>query len=342
MTAAEPTCFSQTVASSRRVKRVETASRVEARRGVAFAVATYTFWGVLPLYFKALVQVPATEVLAHRVFWSFVLFAFLLPVLGRWQSVVEALSARGTRRMLAASALLIGTSWFTFIWGTTHDLVLQLSLAYFICPLVNVALGFAFLRERLSGRQTLSVLLAAGGVVYLSIAQGALPILALVHAGAFGAYGLLRKVAKVDSISGLAVELTLLLPAAALYLIYLVLSDQMVFGAVSLRIDLLLAMTCFVTAVPLVGFVCAARRLRLTTLGLLQYITPSMHFLMAVVVFGEPFTVAHLITFGCIWTALAVYSIDAARASSGAKCSYTAGTPACGWGRDAAYPAQEI
>jgi chloramphenicol-sensitive protein RarD len=259
--------------------------------------------------------VSAPEVLAHRIIWSVVLLAVLMRVYGRWRVAVAALRDRRTVMTLLGTTGLIALNWFVFIWAVANDQVLQASLGYFINPLVNVLLGFVFLRERLRRWQTFSVMLAAVSVAYLAYSVGAIPLVALVLAGSFGFYGLLRKTAKVDALVGLTVETMLLLPLALAYLGYLAARQECVFGTESWRMNVLLAMGGVITAVPLLWFTNAARRLRLATLGFLQYVAPTGHFLLAVVAYGEPFARTHLISFACIWTALLIYSLDTARHS---------------------------
>ena len=287
------------------------------RAGVIYGVAAYSWWGLVPIYFKAVVSVPAMQILAHRIVWSVVLLAGLILVQNRWRAVVTALRDRRTAATLCGTAILIAANWLVFIWAVANDCVLQASLGYFINPLVNVLLGFVFLGERLRRWQSFSVLLAMIGVTYLTVTYGEFPWIAFVLAFSFGFYGLLRKTASADSVSGLAVETTLLAPLAVAYLCYLAVEGSGSLGTVSRGMDGLLLAAGVVTAVPLVWFAKAARRLRLATLGFLQYIAPMGHFLLAVVLYDEPFTQSHLISFMCIWVALLVYSMDTARAARG-------------------------
>jgi len=289
------------------------AIRRQARAGVAYGLAAYAWWGLVPIYFKAVVFVGALEVLAHRVVWSVVLLSLLMLFQRRWRAALEVLRSPRTALTLAGTTVLIASNWFVFIWAVGHDRVLESSLGYFINPLVNVLLGFVFLGERLTRWQSASVLLAGAGVAYLTLSYGRFPWIALVLAGSFGVYGLLRKTAPVGSLVGLTVETSLLCPLALGYLVWLRARGDAAFGAGSVGVDVLLALAGVVTAVPLLWFASAARRLRLATVGFLQYLAPTGHFLLAVLTFGEPFTRTHLVSFACIWTALAVYSIDTAR-----------------------------
>ncbi len=290
-----------------------------ARAGVIYGLAAYGWWGLVPIYFKLVVQVPAVEVLAHRVVWSVLLLAVWMRIRGRWRVAAVALRDRSTVLTLLGTTTLIAGNWYLFIWAVGHDRILQASLGYFINPLVNVLLGFVFLGERLRKWQTVSVALAAAGVIYLTVGYGRFPWIALILAGSFGSYGLLRKVAPVDALIGLTAETLLLLPLALAYLVYAGVGQHLTFGHGPRTLDLLLMAAGVVTAVPLLWFTNAAKRLRLATMGFLQYLAPTGHFLLAVIVYREPFVLDHAITFGCIWTALAVYSFDTVRAARSAR-----------------------
>jgi chloramphenicol-sensitive protein RarD len=288
------------------------AALATARAGGLYGVGAYGLWGILPLYFKAVRHVPVLEVLSHRVLWSLVFLAALMLLRRNWSAARQALRSRRTLATLCVTTLLIGGNWLVFIWAVANDHVLQASLGYYINPLVNVLLGFLFLRERLRPGQIGAVALAAVGVGYLTLAGQQFPGLALFLALTFGAYGLLRKTAHVDALVGLTVETALLAPLALAYLGYEMWHDRAVFLRDSLAMDVLLLLAGVVTAVPLLWFTEAARRLRLATMGFLQYLSPTGHFLLAVLAFGEPFTWVHGVTFACIWTALLVYSLETA------------------------------
>ena len=277
--------------------------------GFLYALGAFGFWGLTPLYFKAVGHVPALEVMAHRVIWAMLLMLVLLL----WRRRLRELSPelRNPQRLLfyAATALLVSINWFIFIWAIQHNRLLEASLGYYINPLVNVFLGMVFLHERLNVWQRLAVALAAVGVLNLVIAHGVLPWIALALAFSFGFYGLLRKKARVDVMLGLTVETILLTPLAVTFL--LLLGSQGAFGHSDLGTNLLLVAAGFVTAVPLLCFLQATQRLALSTVGLMQYLAPTLNFLLAVLLYDEPFTLSHLVTFVCIWIALAIYSGDA-------------------------------
>jgi chloramphenicol-sensitive protein RarD len=248
------------------------------------------------------------EVVAHRIVWSMLFLALLVTVTGRWREIVAALRTPRTIGLLLVTTLLIFANWLVFIYAVERGEVLQSSLGYFITPLVNVLLGVIFLRERLRRWQVVSLVLAMAGVALLTLRFGQLPWVALVLAGTFGLYGLLRKTAAVDALIGLSLETFIAGPLALAYLVSLGASGQGAFPAASLHDNLLLPLAGVVTAVPLLLFAAAARRLKLATMGFMQYITPSIHFLLAVALFGELFTATHLLAFGAIWTGLALYT----------------------------------
>ena len=283
--------------------------RNEAALGVLFGLGAYFTWGFLPLYLKTLVSVPATEVLAHRVIWSLLLLAAVVAAMRRWQPLVALARDPRTIVLLGITSLLIGVNWLIYIWSVNSGHVLETSLGYFINPLVNVALGVIVLGERLRKAQIGAVSLAAAGVVILAVAQGSLPWISLALAFSFSLYGLIRKMAPADPLTGLLAETALLAPLA---LIYLVTLGGGSFGQ-SGSIDLLLILSGAVTAAPLLMFAAAGKRLRYATLGLLQYIAPTIQFLLAILLFREPLSAAHLVTFACIWIGLAVYAADAVR-----------------------------
>lgn len=287
--------------------------RSESRRGVVFGIAAYGLWGLIPLYFKSVTLVAPTEVLAHRALWSFVLLAAVVGLLGQWGQLWRRLRDVRVALMLGLSAFLIAMNWLTFIYAVQSYQVVQSSLGYFIAPLVNVLLGVLLLRERLRPFQMVSIVLAAAGVVTLTGLVGQFPWIALALAFSMAFYGLLRKTMPVDSLMSITVETLAMAPCALAYLGHLGTTDQMSCSGFSTLGLLMLSGP--VTTIPLLFFGGAARRLRLSTLGFLQYLTPSMQFLLAVVVFREPFAPAQLVSFACIWAAVLVYVLDSLRAA---------------------------
>lgn len=280
--------------------------------GVIYGIAAYGFWGLVPIYFKAVSRVSPWEVLAHRVVWSLVFLVLLTLVRRNWRAVANLARQKRAVATLALTTTLIACNWFIFIWAVANDHLVQASLGYFINPLVNVLLGFIFLGERLRRWQTVSVILAGVGVGYLTLQAGQFPYIALVLAFSFGFYGLLRKKLACGAVVGLTVETALLTPAAATFLIFMMIRGDATFAAESFSTDLLLMAAGLVTALPLLWFAAAVPRLRLATLGCLQYLAPTGHFLLAVLAFGEPFTTTYVVTFACIWTALLIYSVEGA------------------------------
>jgi chloramphenicol-sensitive protein RarD len=283
----------------------------ETGHGVAYGLAAYLFWGFFPLYFKGIAHVPPLEVLAHRSAWSLITLMVILSASRKWEKVRTALTERRTIFTLCVTSLLIATNWFVFLFAIASNQVLQSSFGYFINPLVSVLLGFLFLRERLTRLQVISVLSACTGVLVMAIHFGKAPWIALVLAVTFGLYGLLRKTAPVDPLTGLAVETMILFPVAIGYLYYLAISAKGSFPSASAWDNILLPLSGVITALPLLWFSTAARRLRLATIGFMQYITPTMHFLLAVTAFGESFNHIEFASFAFIWGGLVLYSYDA-------------------------------
>ena len=282
-------------------------------KGILYAGLAYLLWGLLPVYWKALQHVPATEILGHRMVWSLGFVLLLLAVRRHWGWVKTAVSTPRTLFTFIASGTLLAINWLTYIWGVNAGFVVETSLGYFINPLVSVLLGVFFLRERLRIGQWTAVFIAFVGVVYLTVIYGQLPWIALTLAFSFGMYGLLRKTAVLNSVEGLSMETAVLFPFAFGYLIYLQGAGQAVFGHATWTTSLLLAATGVVTAVPLLLFAAGARRINLSTIGLLQYIAPTIQFLLGVFLYGEPFSMQQLIGFSLIWLALFVYSMEGVR-----------------------------
>jgi chloramphenicol-sensitive protein RarD len=270
---------------------------------------------VLPVYFKQLPGVPAIDIVAHRVLWSVPFLAALLAWTGGWGRVRTALGQRRTVLLLMVTSVLIAINWLLYVYAVTSGHILAGSLGYYLNPLANVLLGRFFLKERLSGLQWAAVAIAGAGV--LALATGALGQLwiSLTLCVSFASYGLLRKIALVDSVAGLAIETTLLLPFALLWLGFALAAGAPSFGSTSTE-TMLLVLAGVVSTIPLLLFTAAARKLRYSTLGMLQFLAPTAQFLLAVLVYGEPFTRLHAIAFGAIWLALALYVIALIRQSS--------------------------
>lgn len=282
------------------------------KRGLWYAAGAYVLWGVLPLYWKMLPQVPALEILAHRMLWSLVFVLLLTALRHEWRALRAALRNRRTLLLSALSALLLSINWWLYIWAVNAGFVVETSLGYFINPLVNVVLGVVVLRERLRPWQTLALTLAVAGVAWLTFSYGALPWIALTLALSFGLYGLLRKTAPLESLQGLTLETLVLSPAALLYLVWLEGQGRGAFAHDGLGTTLLLIGAGVVTAVPLLLFAAGARRITMISLGILQYIAPTLQFLIGVLIYHEPLPRTRLLGFVLIWTALAIYTLDGA------------------------------
>ena len=283
----------------------------EERSALIAAIAAFGTWGLIPIYWKLLKAVPATEILAHRFVWTTVFLIILLTWQGRWPELREAMRSRRTLLFCLTSGLAISINWFLFIWAVNIGRVIETSLGYFMTPLVNVLFGAIFLRERLTRWQLVSVLLATIGVLNLTLGYGKFPWVAIALCLSFGIYGLLRKKSGTRPIPGLFLETTLLTPLAFLYLMELQREGRLMFGPADWSLSLILISAGIVTGLPLVWFGHAARHLRLTTVGFLQYLSPTGSFLLGVFLYREPFTHNHLITFLLIWIALAIFTTEA-------------------------------
>lgn len=286
---------------------------MDVRRGALYAAASYTLWGVLPLYWKALRGVPASEILAHRMSWSLVVVALALTWKRDWAWLGPALRSRRTLLTFLASSTVLAVNWLIFIWAVNHERVVEASLGYFINPLLSVFLGRVFLDERVRPAQAFALALAAAGVLYLTLSYGEPPWIALSLAATFGSYGLLRKTALLGSLQGLALETLLLFPFAIGYLLVLQAQGIGSFAHAGLRTSLLLAGAGVATAIPLLLFAAGARRISLTTLGMLQYIAPTGQLLVGLLIYSEPLSGQRLASFILIWVALVIYTLESSR-----------------------------
>ncbi len=283
------------------------------RTALIAGFAAFGFWGIIPVYWKFLQMVPAAEILAHRFIWTTAFLAGLLSWQGRWPEVREAMRSRRAQLFCLASGLAISLNWLTFIWAVNVNRVLETSLGYFMTPLVNVLFGAIFLRERLTRLQFASVLLASLAVLLLTLGYGRFPWIAVVLCCSWGLYGLLRKLGGTAAIPGLFFETVILTPVAIGYLFMLQGRGTIFFGPQHWGASLILISTGIVTGLPLVWFGHAARHLRMTTVGFLQYLAPTGSFFLGVFLYHEPFTKAHLLTFALIWVALAIFTSETIR-----------------------------
>lgn len=295
---------------------------------MVYALFAYSAWGLLPIYWKLFGQTPAVEVLTHRVLWSMVFLTGLLIVQQRRSELAQIWRSPKALAVLLTTALLLTFNWGLYIYAVNADRVVETSLGYFINPLVSVMLGFVFLKERLTRAQTLAVLLAAVGVGYFVWQFGQVPWIALALAFSFAFYGLLRKVVPVAPMAGLAIETLLITPLALAIVTYWAVTGTGHFGD-GWQISLLFVGAGVATSLPLLWFNNAAKRLRLSTLGLFQYIAPSLQLMLGVWLYREPFTATHVVTFSCIWMALLIYSLTSMLRKSAGR------SPELGEGREA-------
>lgn len=282
----------------------------ERNRGIAFALAAYTMWGVFPVYLKSLQSVPALEILAHRMLWSLAFVLGLLALRRQWSWIATVVRTPRTLRWFVASAAVITVNWGVYIWAVNADRIVDASLGYFINPLVNVLIGAVFLHERLRPAQWTAVACAALGVLWLTWQAGAPPWIGLVLAVSFGMYGLLRRSAALGAIEGLAVETALLLPLAIGYLVWLSIAGANSFAGAPTTLQLLLAAAGPATALPLMCFAAGARRIPFSMLGILQYVGPTIAMVIGVWLYHEPFPPAKAIGYAAIWVALLIYSAE--------------------------------
>ncbi len=278
--------------------------------GYLYALAAYFLWGVFPLYWKPLHAIPATQLIGHRIVWSFL---FMLAVLAAQRKLRDLRPWLHQPKVLATygfAALLLASNWLTYVWGVTHGHVVEASLGYFINPLLSVLLGLVVLKERLRPRQWAAIGLATAGVVYLTAAHGRLPWIALVLAATFSLYGLVTKTAALDAANGLTLETGLLFLPALTFLLWQEAQGQGAFGHAGRQANALMLAAGAVTAVPLLFFGAAARRIPLSALGILQYLAPTLQFLLGVLVFHEPFTFTHVVGYGLVWAGVAVFMAE--------------------------------
>lgn len=278
------------------------------KSGLVYALLSYGIWGVFPLYWKMLLHVPPQQILAHRIVWS-LLFLFLILAWRRERLFLQYLSSPRILGTLILSGSLIGCNWYTYIYAVNNEHIVEASLGYYINPIVNIMLGLVFLKERLSRIQILAVTFAFGGVAYLTFHYGRLPFISLVLAFSFGLYGLIRKKANLQSMPGLMVETLLLAPIALWYLWHVNTLGTGAFGQDGAWFtDTLLLLGGPVTALPLFWFGIAATRIPLSTLGFIQYLSPTIQLLIGIFIFSEPFNAAYMLSFGLVWIGLGIYT----------------------------------
>jgi chloramphenicol-sensitive protein RarD len=278
------------------------------RTGILSAALAFLCWGLFPLYFRAISEIPPMQILVHRVLWSLLFLAIILTVRGQWKWLMQLRSQPKVIGSFFVSALLLSGNWLLYIWAVNNGHVIEASLGYFINPLVNVMLGYLVLKERLRAVQWSAIGLAALGVMWLTWQAGHMPWIALVLAASFGAYGLMRKTAALGALEGLSFETLILFPFATAYLAWLTLQGNNAFITASGSTQWLLVAAGPITAIPLLLFASGARKIPLSVLGLLQYIGPTIQLSLGIFLFNEVFTVERLIGFIMIWSALALYA----------------------------------
>ncbi|CUH94816.1 putative transporter YojE [Propionispora sp. 2/2-37] len=284
--------------------------------GIAYAAGAYAIWGILPAYWKLVAQVPAYEILAHRIFWSFI-FMILVVVLAKhkkqfYTEVCGLVSERKKLLAIIMGSILISINWLIYIWAVNNNQIIETSLGYYINPLFSIFLGILILKERLSFGQILSVVLAAMGVLNMTLQVGKFPWVALSLAVSFGLYGLCKKITDVSAITSITLETCIVTPLALLYLVYLEGQGGGMFSAFT-PTAALLAGTGVVTAIPLLLFAGGAKKLTLTILGFIQYLSPTIALLLGIFLYHETFTAAHLVSFAFIWSAIVLFSLSQGR-----------------------------
>ena len=279
-------------------------------KGIVTGIITYILWGLFPIYWRAIESVPAIQILGHRMVWSLVFVAIVLALRKDWRWLGPALRDRRTLATYTLAAVLLSVNWFTYIWGVNAGYIVETSLGYFINPLVSMLLGVLFLGERLRRGQVLAVGLAVIGVLYLTVNYGRLPWIALVLAFTFGLYGLIKKTAPLGSLQGFTLETIAMFFPALIYLSFVQINGSAAFINQGAFVTTMLVMAGAVTSIPLLLFGIAARRIPLSMIGFLQYIAPTLQFLLGVLVYKDPFPPKRLLGFVIIWAALAVYSLE--------------------------------
>jgi len=278
-------------------------------KGILYGIGAYVAWGFFPIYWKMLHHVPAIQLIGHRIIWSFLLLIVVILFTKQWTDFRKTVNAK-VLRLYTLAALLIGVNWFLYVWAVNANFIVETSLGYFINPLLSVLMGVIFFKERLRFAQWIPVLLAAIGVTYLTFVYGRLPYIALSLALSFGLYGLVKKLSPLGSLYGLTIETGILFIPAFSYLIFMQVNNTAAFLNTGIISDLLMIGAGLVTTIPLLMFASAARSIPLWVVGLLQYIAPTLQFLIGVFIYKEPFSHNQLIGFGIVWAALLVFLVE--------------------------------
>jgi chloramphenicol-sensitive protein RarD len=279
-------------------------------KGVWYAVGAYSLWGLFPLYWKLLHHIPAIQLIGHRIVWSFVCLVVILIVLNQFRKFKNSAISFSLIRIYSLAAILVGINWLTYVWAVNTDHVVETSLGYFINPLISVLIGVIFFREKLRLWQWIPIGIAAIGVLYLTFAFGALPWIALTLAFSFAFYGLVKKIAPLSSLHGLTLETVILVIPATFYLVYCKKAGEGALFHQGPGIDLLLIGAGLVTTIPLLMFAAAAKRIPLSIIGVLQYISPTIQFLIGILVYHEVFTLKQFVGYCFVWVALLIFATD--------------------------------
>ncbi len=281
----------------------------EEKKGTIYAILAFTFWGLVPIYFKLVSHVNSFEVLIHRILWSVIFLSIIIVVTKSFNNLVIIFRDKKKLKILFISAILVSINWLTFIWAIANDKIIEASLGYFINPLVSVVLGYIFFQERISKQQIVAICIAFLAIIYQIYSISNIPTISLILAFSFGFYGLARKKVHVESVSGLLIETLLISPFALVYILYLIINNQNTFIIPLDYTSWLLVLAGFITIIPLIWFNSAATRISMMKLGFLQYLGPSISFILAIFVYNEPFSLDKLITFIMIWIALIIFSV---------------------------------
>ena len=279
-------------------------------KGILYGIGAYMLWGLFPLYWKQLHDVPALQVIGHRIGWSFVLLVVYIVITKQWKDFRSVAFAPRTIGIYSMAAVLLSLNWLVYVWGVNSGFIVETSLGYYINPLLSVLLGVIFLRERLRPLQWIPVGIAAIGVGYLTFVYGRLPWIALSLAFSFGFYGFVKKLSPLGSLYGLTLETGIVFPIALIYLMFVGFNGMGAFLQDGTTVDLFLIGAGVVTTIPLLMFASAAKQIPLTIIGLLQYVAPTMQFLIGIFVYKEPFDQSHLVGFGIVWVALIIFAVE--------------------------------
>lgn len=280
------------------------------KKGILYGIGAYVLWGFFPIYWKFLHPVPALQVIGHRIGWSFILLAIYIVVTKQWRDFRSVAFKPKTIGIYSIAAVLLSINWLIYVWGVNAGFIVETSLGYFINPLFSVLLGVVFLRERLRPLQWIPVGLAAIGVIYLTFVYGRLPWIALSLAFSFGFYGFVKKLSPLGSLYGLTLETGIVFPVALIYLVVVGFNSSGAFLHTGALVDVFLIGAGLVTTIPLLMFASAAKQIPLTIVGLLQYVAPTLQFLIGVFVYKEPFDQAHFIGFAIVWVALIIFALE--------------------------------